>query len=163
MTITFQKLRPAAVAACAATVLMLAAPGGALAAEAFDALKGGWAGAGRATFASGESEKLRCTARYSGNRANLALSLRCASSSAQINLSGHLDANGNRVSGDWSESSYGLSGGAHGTASGNSVRLKIGGGINGYLTLAVSGGRHTVAISAQGSTLTGVNVSLSRR
>jgi hypothetical protein len=133
------------------------------AAEAFDALKGNWSGGGSASFASGESEKLRCTARYAGGGSNLSLSLRCASSSAQINLTGNLDANGNRVSADWNESSFGLSGSGGGTTSGGTVRMKISGGINGYLTLNVSGNRHTVAISSQGSTLTGVNVSLGRR
>jgi hypothetical protein len=133
------------------------------AAEAFNALSGNWSGAGRASFASGETEKLRCTAHYSGGGSNLSIGLKCASASAQINLTGSLDANGNKVSGDWNENSYGLSGDAHGSVNGGSVRLKISGGANGYLTLNVSGGRHTVALSTQGSPLTGVNVSLNRR
>lgn len=133
------------------------------AADAFAALNGSWSGGGSASFASGETEKLRCTARYSGGGNSLSLGLKCASASAQINLTGSLDASGNKVSGDWSENSYGLSGDAHGSTKGGSVRLKISGGANGYLTLNVSGNRHTVALSTQGSTLTGVNVSLGRR
>lgn len=133
------------------------------AAEAFNALHGNWSGSGRASFASGETEKLRCTAHYSGGGNSLSLGLKCASASAQINLTGSLDANGNKVSGDWNENSFGLSGDAHGSTNGGSVRLKISGGANGYLTLSVSGGRHTVALSTQGSSLTGVNVSLGRR
>jgi hypothetical protein len=133
------------------------------AAEAFGALNGNWSGGGSASFASGETEKLRCTAHYSGGGSSLSLALKCASASAQINLTGSLDASGNKVSGDWSENSYGLSGDAHGSTNGGSVRLKISGGANGYLTLSVSGNRHTVALSTQGSTLTGVNVSLGRR
>jgi hypothetical protein len=133
------------------------------AADAFNALNGSWAGSGSASFASGETEKLRCTARYSGGGDSLSIGLKCASASAQINLTGSLDANGNKVSGDWNENSFGLSGDAHGSANGGSVRLKISGGANGYLTLNVSGGRHTVALSTQGTPLTGVNVSLGRR
>ncbi len=139
------------------------APVPAQAAEAFNALKGNWSGAGSASFAGGQSEKLRCTARYGGGGDSLSISLRCASASAQINLTGNLDANGNKVSGDWSENSFGLSGGAYGSAKGGSVRLKITGGTSGYLTLSVSGNRHTVALSSQGTSLTGVNVSLGRR
>jgi hypothetical protein len=150
------------IAAAALAILAMPAPS-ASAAEAFGALNGSWSGSGSASFASGETEKLRCTARYSGGGNNLSIGLKCASASAQINLTGSLDASGNKVSGDWSENSYGLSGDAHGSTNGGSVRLKISGGANGYLTLNVSGNRHTVALSTQGASLTGVNVSLGRR
>lgn len=133
------------------------------AADAFNALKGSWSGSGTARFSSGETERLRCNARYSGGGSSLSLLLRCASASAQINLSGNLDARGRIVIGDWRESSFGLSGSARGSASKNSVRLKIRGGANGFLTLNVSGNRHSVAVSTQGTALTGVNVSMRRR
>lgn len=135
----------------------------AFAADAFNALKGSWSGSGSASFAGGETEKLRCTARYGGGGSNLSLSLKCASASAQINLTGSLDANGNKVSGDWNESNFGQSGSVNGSTSGGSVRLRISGTMSGYLTLSVSGNRHTVAISSKGSTLSGVNVNLGRR
>ena len=141
---------------------LIAAPNAASASEAFDALKGSWSGGGSVSFSSGETEKLRCTARYTGGGSNLEFNMKCASTSTQINLSGDLSG-GNKVSGSWNESSYGLSGGANGSASGNSVRVRISGGANGYLTLNVSGSRHTVALSTQGSPVTGVNVSLNRR
>ena len=141
--------------------LLMATP--APAADAFNALKGSWSGGGSASFVGGESEKLRCTARYSGGGDNLNLSLKCASSSSQINLTGSLEANGNKVSGSWAENSFGKSGGAFGRAEGGSVRLRISGDAKGYLTLNVSGGRHTVALSTSDSTLKGVNVSLGRR
>ncbi len=142
-------------------VFLLSTP--APAADAFNALKGSWSGGGKASFAGGESEKLRCTARYSGGGDNLNLSLKCASSSAQINLTGSLEASGNKVSGSWAENSFGKSGGAFGRAEGGSVRLRISGDAKGFLTLNVSGGRHTVALSTSDSTLKGVNVSLGRR
>lgn len=150
---------------CAVATLWFGlAPGfAAHAADAFTALSGNWSGSGSARFASGETERLRCNARYSGNSANLALSLRCASASAQINLTGHLDARGRTVVGDWNESSFGLSGSARGSTSGGSVRLKIRGGANGFLTLNVSGNRHSVAVSTDGAALRGVNVSMRRR
>ncbi|MGL4397477.1 MAG: hypothetical protein ACRCS9_13130 [Hyphomicrobium sp.] len=144
-------------------VAMLIWAGPAPAAEAFNALKGSWSGGGTAKFEGGQSEKLRCSARYTGGGSSLNLSLKCASASAQINLGGQLTANGSRVSGSWSESSFGLSGGAYGTAGANSVRLRISGGAKGFLTLNVSGSRHSVSISTQGTTLRGVNVSLRRR
>lgn len=144
-------------------VTSVALPASANAADAFDALKGNWSGGGSASFAGGETEKLRCTARYGGGGSSLSLSLKCASSSAQINLTGNLDANGNKVSGNWAENSFGQSGDAYGSTSGGSVKLRISGTQSGFLTLNVSGNRHTVAISTKGSTLQGVNVSLGRR
>ena len=138
-------------------------PSHAHATEAFNALKGSWSGSGRVSFSSGETEKLKCSARYSGGGSNLGLNVRCASTSAQINLTGNLDSTGNKVSGDWNESSYGLSGSANGSASGGNVRLKISGAANGYLTLNVSGSQHSIAMSTQGTPVTGVNVSLARR
>lgn len=139
------------------------APAPAWSADAFAALKGNWSGGGRASFAGGQTEKLRCSARYSGGGNNLALNVRCASQSAQINLTGSLAASGNKVSGNWAENSYGLSGSADGSTSPNSVRLRISGSTTGVLTLNVTGNRHTFAISSQGSTLTGVSVNMARR
>lgn len=131
--------------------------------EAFTALQGSWSGAGSASFASGEREKLRCTASYGGGGQSLSIQLRCASASAQINLTGHLEANGRRVTGEWSESNFGISGNAHGQTLDGSIRLSVDGGASGFLTLQVAGDRHTIALSMQGTSLTGVNVGLSHR
>lgn len=133
------------------------------AAEAFNALKGSWSGGGSASFEGGTREKLRCSARYTGGGDSLNLSLKCASASAQINLSGSLEANGSKVSGNWNESSFGYGGGVYGSTSDGSVRLRINGDVTGTLTLSVSGGSHSVAFATSTASLRGVNVSLSRR
>ncbi len=153
----------AAMGAALLAAATLMAPQPAWSADAFNSLKGNWSGGGRASFAGGQTEKLRCSARYSGGGANLALNVRCASPSAQINLTGNLAATGNRVSGSWAENSFGLSGDANGSRSATTVRLRISGSTTGVLTLNVSGNRHTFAISSQGSSLTGVSVNMARR
>ena len=158
-----RRLLALAIPLIAAVGCLTLTPSRAHATDAFNALKGSWSGSGRVSFSSGETEKLKCSARYSGGGSSLGLNVRCASTSAQINLTGSLDASGNKVSGDWSESSYGLNGSANGSASGGNVRLKISGSANGYLTLNVSGGQHTIAMSTQGIPVSGVNVSLARR
>ncbi len=140
----------------------LLAPGAGNAADPFTSLKGGWSGSGNASFAGGQQEKLRCSARYSGGGANLAINIRCASTSAQINLTGNLSASGDKVSGGWSETSFGVSGAASGRKTASGVRLRISGGASGYLTLSVAGNSHNIAMSSQG-TLTGVRVSMRRR
>lgn len=131
--------------------------------EAFNALKGNWSGGGHVHFQSGETEKLRCTAHYSSGGSSLSISIRCASTSAQIDLSGDLSGGGSNVSGHWHESAYGLSGGAHGSASASGVRLRISGDAQGSMVLNVSGSQQTVALSTTGTTVTGVNVSMHRR
>ena len=131
-------------------------------AEPFGGLKGSWSGGGKVSFAGGQTERIKCSARYSGGGSKLSLTLRCASSSAQISLVGNLSASGNRVSGSWSESSYGISGSANGSVTGSSMRLRITGGASGSLNIATAGSRQTVALSSEG-TLTGVNISLRRK
>jgi hypothetical protein len=141
----------------------LLAPQPARSADSFNSLKGGWSGGGSAKFSGGQSEKLRCSARYSGGASNLALNIKCASASAQINLVGQLSASGKKVSGGWSENSFGLSGSASGSKTATGVRLRISGGATGYLSLTVTGNRHSFALSSQGTPLTGVNVTMRRR
>ena len=160
----FRSFRLAALGLIAASAVATLGPTSASSASAdgFSALKGGWSGGGRALFAGGQTEKLRCSARYSGGRSNLLLTLRCASPSATINLTGNLGASGKKVVGDWSESTYGATGTATGSMTGSGIRLKISGGLGGYLNISVAGSRQTVALSSQG-TLTGVNISMRRR
>lgn len=141
----------------------LLAPLPARAADPFNSLKGGWSGSGSAKFTGGQSEKLRCSARYSGGGSSLAMNIKCASASAQINLTGNLSASGKRVSGGWNENSFGLSGSASGSKTATGVRLRISGSTTGYLTLTVTGNRHSFALSSQGTALAGVNVSMRRR
>jgi hypothetical protein len=161
MRMKFRNATAAAIAAAATLALMTAGP--AEAADAFNALKGSWSGGGKATFAGGQTERLTCAARYSGGGASLSLALRCASPSAQINLSGNLGSSGNKVSGNWSETSFGLSGAAHGSATKSAVRLRISGGTIGSLSIAIAGQRQTVAFYLKETALQGVNISLRRR
>jgi len=154
--------RGAAIASSLMALLLLFSPQPA-AADAFQTLTGSWSGSGSASFTSGQRERLRCNANYVGGGQRLTIRLRCASSSAQINLSGALERSGNSVSGNWSESSFGYSGTAFGSATGSTVRLRIRGDLNGVLALRASGRSHTLALSSNTSTLTGVNVTMSRR
>lgn len=135
----------------------------AAAGDTFEALDGAWSGKGFARFSHGATEALSCTARYAGYGTNLTLLVRCASASAHIHLTGSLTLSGDVISGGWSESSFGLSGSAEGTISGPSITLRITGGASGNLKLAVAGDRHTLALTAEGSALQGVNVSLTKR
>lgn len=145
------------------TAMFMAVTTPAQAGEIFKKLNGSWSGGGSASFVSGERERLRCRARYTGSGARLGISLRCASASSSINLRGSLEGTGSRVGGSWSESQFGLSGSAFGSARGNRVRLRINGDMKGSLILTAAGRRHTFALTSSTSTLSGVRISMSRR
>lgn len=139
--------------------------GSAMAAAPFSGLDGRWSGGGYATFEGGQKERLRCSATYrtSGGGSSLSMSLRCASPSSTINLHGSLHASGSRVSGSWSESTFGVGGDASGSASGGNMRLRFSGGTSGTLSVSLGRSSQNVSISAHGSSLRQVSVNLGRR
>ncbi len=156
-------MKPALGALAAAAVLL--ATSSASAASPFAGLDGRWSGGGHASFEGGQRESLRCNATYrtGGSGSSLVMHLRCASASATIHLQGNLRARGSRVSGSWSESTYGVGGDASGSASGGSMRLRFSGSTAGSMSVSLGRSSQSVSISAHGSALRSVNVSLSRR
>lgn len=157
-------LRPLKIAAIAA-VTMFSAHAGASAASPFERLAGSWTGGGRVTFEGGQTERLKCNARYassgSGNR--LDLTIRCASSATSFELRGDLAYTGGRVSGNWQERTLGASGRAAGRANAASIVMRISGAASGSMSVAVSGRAQTVTVSTIDTALRGINVSLRRR
>lgn len=166
-TITTPIARKQIPAALLALVTLVAHPVAtaipARAADVFEALEGAWSGSGNASFENGAREALLCTADYRRATDTLKLTLRCASPSAAITLSGALAADGSRVSGTWTESAFDLTGTARGTLSVGAIRLQISGGADGTLTLLTAGASHSVAFTTRAATLRAVNVSLRRR
>jgi hypothetical protein len=145
--------------------MALAGAASAHAASPFQALSGSWSGSGRVTFENGQSERLRCNARYrsgpGGSR--LDLTIRCASPASSFELAGNLAYNAGRVSGSWQERTLGASGSASGRASDSRVELRFSGTTSGSMSVALASGRsHTVTVATSGGGLRGLNVSLRR-
>jgi hypothetical protein len=157
-------MEPLKIAAVAA-IATVAAHTGASAANPFDRLAGSWTGGGRVTFEGGQTERLRCNARYtssgSGNRLDLAI--RCASPATSFELRGDLAYRGGRVSGNWQERTLGASGRAAGRANAGSIVMRISGAASGSMSVALSGRAQTVTVSTVDTALRGINVSLRRR
>ena len=136
----------------------------ALAADsAFSGLAGSWGGSGNIKYTDGTTERMRCSARYSGGASDVSMSINCASDAHNIDLSGRLHANGGHVSGSWSESNFGLSGSATGKASAGHLALGLGGGVSGSMSVSYSGTHQDVAITVAGAALDSVNMSLAKR
>lgn len=130
----------------------------------FVELAGTWSGSGTARFDGGKTESLRCRGYYTnnGNPQSLGLSIRCANASAKVELRANLlNANG-EVSGSWEERTYNQSGTVTGRVTANRMNLSITGGINGSMTVAISGGSHSVTVATSGPSFKGVNISMSR-
>lgn len=146
-----------------AALAIAATTGAAIADSPFGGLSGSWSGGGTAHFEGGRSERVSCRASYNSGSTRLNLSLRCATQSANVNLHGALTAHGNRVSGDWSETSFGASGDAVGSASGGTMRLRLSGSASGTLVVSTSGSSQSVSITTSGVGLRGVSINLRRR
>lgn len=130
----------------------------------FVELAGTWSGSGTARFDNGKTESLRCKGYYTNNGGptNLGLSIRCANASAKVELRANLTNAHGTVSGDWEERTYNQSGTVAGKASSNKMNLSISGGISGSMSVAISGGSHSVTVATSGPSFKGVNISMSR-
>lgn len=156
---------PRTFAGLLALAAMTAAALPANAAGPFANLGGSWSGGGSASFEGGQTERLRCSAFYnsSSNGNALSLALRCASTSAKIDLRGRLNYSGGTVTGSWEERSYNASGNASGSASNSGMRLRFTGGASGFMSVAATKSGQSVSLTSQGTSLRSVRVSLSRR
>ena len=130
----------------------------------FVELVGTWSGSGTARFDGGKTESLRCRGYYTnnGNPQSLGLSIRCANASAKVELRASLMNSNGAVSGSWEERTYNQSGTVSGRATANRMNLSITGGISGSMTVAISGGSHSVTVATSGPSFKGVNISMSR-
>ena len=130
----------------------------------FVELAGTWSGSGTARFDGGKTESLRCRGYYTnnGNPQSLGLSIRCANASAKVELRANLMNSNGAVSGSWEERTYNQSGTVSGRATPNRMNLSITGGISGSMTVAISGGSHSVTVATSGPSFKGVNISMSR-
>ena len=135
----------------------------------FTPLAGSWSGGGTIQPGNGATERIRCNANYrprgsSGHEVDL--DLRCASDSYNFDLVGQFSADsGNRLSGQWTERTRNIGGGAVGLARGDSLQVHVeSGGFAADLSLVTRGRRQNVAInSAGGGQIVKAQITLSRR
>lgn len=119
----------------------------------FAGFGGAWFGSGTVALSDGSIERIRCKADYkiSGSGLGLKQKLRCASDSYKFDLTSDVVSNGNRISGNWSESSRNIFGSLQGTAGGGEIEVFVqANGFAASLTLRTDGRRQTVQISSKG-------------
>jgi hypothetical protein len=128
----------------------------------FAGFDGSWAGNGTVSLSDGTTERIRCKADYKVNGSGLGLkqSLHCASDSYKFDLSSDVTSQGDRISGNWSESSRNIFGNLQGTAGGGRIEVFVeANGFAANLTLQTSGNKQTVLISSKGE-IRGVNITM---
>lgn len=128
----------------------------------FAGLDGTWSGSGTVSLSDGSSERLRCKATYKVDNAGLGLkqTLRCASDSYKFDLSSDVTSQGDRISGNWSETNRNISGSLQGTAAGGKIDVMVESpSFTASLTLRTNGNRQTVQMSSKGD-IRGVSITL---
>ena len=125
-------------------------------------MAGGWHGGGSVTLDDGSSERIRCRATYAPVGPTMDMTLTCASDAYKFNLSGHVVAEGNAITGSWTESSRNIGGSLQGRGGNGSFEVVASAaGFNANITLRTSGAKQSIVMRAD-SQFRGASISLSR-
>lgn len=167
MTMSSMRVRGAiARALILVAVVMLAAPGAALAAGPFAGLDGYWVGTGTVSLRKGTKERMRCKAQYVVNPegSNLQISLTCDSDSYKFHVNSYVNAAGGSLSGNWSKTTRNVSGGLSGRASPGKLqaRLNAGGQFGASMVVTMKSNQMAVSVTPSGTSVAGVSASLNR-
>ena len=165
LTALRSSLKPAMWAGALAVVASVASTPAAAAAGPFDGMSGSWSGSGKILLASGASERIRCRANYAvaAGGKNLRQTLKCASDSFNFELQSNVSANGDAISGSWSEVTRNVAGQVSGRARGNQIEALVETlGFSASLTMVTQGSRQSVAIRSERQDFAGVSITMSR-
>ena len=152
----------AAKASAVVAVLALSTSAGHAQGRPFAGFDGAWSGSGTISLSDGSTERLRCRADYKVDKTGLGLkqTLRCASDSYRFDLASDVTSQGERVSGQWTETSRNVFGSLQGTAGGGRIDVMVEApGFTASLTLRANGNRQTVQISSKGD-IRGVSITM---
>ena len=131
----------------------------------FEKLAGTWSGTGVASASGGSDERIRCRADYNpSSPTQLRLSIACASDAFNLQVASDVTRQGDRISGNWSESTTGVSGDLSGSAGADRIdAVADGTGFSARLSLAVHGNTQTVRLTSEGPSASAASVTLRRQ
>ncbi len=136
------------------------------AAGPFARFAGRWRGDGKISMSDGTKETIRCRVIYSVSNAGTTLTqnLTCASQSYKFDVSSQVQAQGQQLSGTWTETSRNVTGSVSGRVTDGTILATVTGAtFSAGLSLAVRGGSQYVRIQPQGTTdVVDVTVTLRR-
>ena len=158
----FAHARRPAFAAVAFFVATLASSAGHAQSSPFAGMAGTWSGGGSVTLDDGSSERIRCRATYRVGGPNMTMSLTCASDAYKFNLAADVQAEGNALSGSWSETSRNISGSLQGRGGGGNFQvLASAPGFNADIAMRTTGNKQSVTIRPD-SQFRGASISLTK-
>lgn len=130
----------------------------------FPRFVGSWSGNGQVHLEQGKTEQITCRAYYNAKSADsdLALAIRCASSSYKIEMRATLSQRDGRVTGQWEERTFNAAGAVSGRATESSLNLAISGAVSGTMSVINSEAGQRIEIKTIGTGLAGVTISLAR-
>jgi hypothetical protein len=124
--IALKVLRTSLVGAALASALSLCMVSGAEARGEGGSLAGSWTGGGVVAYASGQRERARCQASYSGGGASVMVSATCATPSGSVSQSARLRQVGaNSYAGSFFNSQFNTSGSIHVTVHGSTQSVSL--------------------------------------
>lgn len=135
-------------------------------AHPFASLAGTWNGGGTIALTGDIAERLRCRATYNygQTRNSLALAIRCASDNYKFELTSNVTEQRGQLSGQWSESTYNVSGNISGRVAGNHITaVAQGDNFNADLSVTTTGNRQSVTITPKATYLISVQITLAKR
>ena len=149
----------------AATLLLGASATPSLAEGPFSSFAGNWTGTGVVSTTSGGKERIRCRAHYDigGDGSSMAQNLTCASDSYKFNVVSDVQAEGGKLSGNWSETSRNANGRISGTITPSQVSAYVAGvGFTARIGIAARGGKQSITMSPTGTDISNVSVTMSK-
>jgi len=129
-------------------------------------MAGAWSGEGRVDMSNGQSERIRCRARYDvgGGGTLLRQYLRCASASYDFDVQSTVTYRDGTISGTWSESTRNINGQVTGVVRSGHILARVDAGtFEASLTVTTSGNSQRVSIVPQGTDVRDVAVALRRQ
>jgi hypothetical protein len=130
----------------------------------FPRWKGSWSGTGQVHLEQGKSEQISCRAYYNtkAEGSDLALAVRCASTSYKIEMRAALSQQDGKVTGHWEERTFNAAGAVSGRATASSLTLAINGAVTGTMSVTSGEAGQRIEIKTVGAGLAGVSISLAR-
>lgn len=130
----------------------------------FAGFDGAWTGTGTVSLSDGSTERIRCKADYrvAGTGLSLKQALHCASDSYKFDLTSDVTSQGERISGNWSESNRNIFGNLQGTAGGGRIDVFVeASGFAANLNLQTNGSKQVVQIDSKGE-IRGVTITMTK-
>ena len=131
----------------------------------FAMMAGTWSGGGMIELTNDIKEKLRCRATYTYNQASsgLSLAIRCASDNYKFELTSNVVERNGQLSGQWSETAYGVSGSISGRVNGGRIQaVAQGDSFTAALSVNTNGNRQSVTITPKATYIINVQIGMGK-